>query len=65
MKCFGLFRVGMLLSTFRCRTVQIPEDTRMTRDIVDEACWVSTYHHQLNKKPGASPSDILFGSHFI
>lgn len=25
----------------------------------------AAYHHQLNKKPGASPSDILFGSHLI
>jgi hypothetical protein len=65
MKCFGFFRVRMLLSTFGCRTVQIPEDTRMSREIVIERCSLSTYHHQLNKKPGASPSDILFGSHFI
>ena len=67
MKCFGFFRVRMLLSTFGCRTVQIPEDTRMTGDIVEETCTPSTFthHHQLNKNPGASPSDILFGSHFI
>ena len=68
MKCFCFFRMRMLFSTFRCRTVQIPKNTgekKRTCLYMKLFSLPSTYHHQLNKNPGASPSDILFCSHFI
>lgn len=67
MKCFCFFWMWMLISTFRCCTVQIPKYARTSREqfLSYSELFCRTYHHQLNKNPGASPRDILFGSHFI
>jgi hypothetical protein len=56
----------MLISTFRCCTIQIPKNTRTKTTLTKNSSWkFLTYHHQLSKNPGGSPSDILLGSHFI
>ncbi len=66
MKCFGFFWMWMLISTFRCCTIQIPKNTRTKTTLTKNSSWkFLTYHHQLSKNPGGSPSDILLGSHFI
>ena len=66
MKCFCFFWMWMLISSFRCRTIQIPEDTRkFTQIFPKQIQCLSAHHHQLSKNPGGSPNDILFGSHFI
>ena len=73
MERFGFTRMFTSIASFRCRTVEIPEDAmgggkgekeRRYIQVYGNTLVENTYHHQEWRKPGGSPR-VMFFSHRI